>query len=189
MTDKEILEELELHKSWFDYSNFYDLVASQKSFKRYVEIGVWKGNSISYLANLLRDKKGVEIYAVDLFENSNYSDVYGHISRKEIANLYEVYNYNLKRNNVRHLIKDIKGCSWETASQFENNYFDFIFIDAGHLYQDVINDIKAWLPKIRQNGIFAGHDWLGGGIRKAVHDMFSKKSINIYPPQVWSIQL
>ena len=37
--------------------------------------------------------------------------------------------------------------------------YDFIYIDASHEYEDVLNDLKMFLPKLKSNGIIAGHDW------------------------------
>lgn len=178
MTEQEIREELQRDIWWFDFPNFYNLVAYHESFTKFIELGVWKGNSIAYLANLLRNRKDLEIYGVDTFENSNYI---GHtlVKNETVLNLYEIYDYNLKRNNVRHLIKDIKGCSWEAAKQFPDEYFDFILIDADHCYQPVKNDILNWFPKIKKSGVFAGHDWECASIAKAVREIFKDGTYTI----------
>ena len=61
---------------------------------------------------------------------------------------------------------------------FEDNSLDFVFIDASHEYEDVKNDILAWLPKVKRGGILAGHDyyvnqdWFSG-VKKAVNEIFS----------------
>jgi len=187
MTEQEIREELQRDIWWFDFPNFYNLVAYRESFTKFIELGVWKGNSISYLANLLRNRKGVEIYGVDMFEKSNYIS-HTLVKNETVLNLYEIYDYNLKRNNVRHLIKDIKGCSWEVAKQFPDEYFDFILIDADHGYQSVKKDILNWFPKIKKSGMFAGHDWECVHIARAVKEIFKdgtyKLSHSCYPGEL-----
>ena len=50
-------------ENWFNYSKFYDMIAT-KNYKTLVEVGAWKGHSICYLADKLRDKD-VDLYAVD----------------------------------------------------------------------------------------------------------------------------
>lgn len=46
------------------------------------------------------------------------------------------------------------------AKQFENNTLDFVYIDADHRYDVVVEDLRAWWPKVRPGGVFAGHDYL-----------------------------
>jgi len=54
--------------NWFSFKDFYSQIASINEYKIFVELGVWKGHSISYLAKLLKDKKDIKVYAVDIFE-------------------------------------------------------------------------------------------------------------------------
>ncbi len=51
--------------------------------------------------------------------------------------------------------------SFESAvSKFEDNYFDFIYIDGyAHTGQDEGKTLIEWWPKLRTGGIFAGHDY------------------------------
>lgn len=158
--------------NWFNYQSFYDIISSEPTFSKYVELGVWKGHSISYLADKLRYKAGVEIYAVDIFEewnkNKNVLD--------EVKNISNIYNENLLRMNVRHLIQDIRCISWEAAYKFEDESVDFVFIDADHSYDSVLKDIRSWYPKIKPNGIISGHDYrhdpAGMGVVTAVNESF-----------------
>jgi len=56
--------------NWFDYQGFYSKVAKNK-YKILVEIGVWKGHSISFLAKKLKEQDyNFDLYGVDLFEQS-----------------------------------------------------------------------------------------------------------------------
>ena len=56
-----------------------------------------------------------------------------------------------------------------------------IFLDADHSYEAATLDIEAWLPKVKKNGILAGHDYINHlypGVKRAVDDM-SKGNIKI----------
>ena len=67
----------------------------------------------------------------------------------------------------------------EQASQtFEDNSFDFIYIDADHSYEAVKKDIEWWLPKLRGKYI-GGHDFHGGnlGVVRAVIERFGEPRI------------
>ncbi len=81
--------------------------------------------------------------------------------------------------------KHIREIYWmssvKAASLLPNNYFDLIFIDAHHVYESVIEDCRAWWPKLKDGGIFCGHDIDGPkdktgvwGVRKAVEE-FSRE--------------
>ncbi|NTW91009.1 MAG: class I SAM-dependent methyltransferase, partial [Erysipelotrichaceae bacterium] len=54
----------------------------------------------------------------------------------------------------------IKGDSVKSAELFKDESLDFVFIDAGHRYEEVKADIEAWYPKVRKGGIVSGHDYI-----------------------------
>ena len=68
--------------------------------------------------------------------------------------------------------------------------FDLVYIDASHWYDDVVNDINTWLPKIKNGGYLAGHDYIEGiDVLYAVNDFFGKThSITRYPDSSWVIK-
>lgn len=48
----------------------------------------------------------------------------------------------------------------EAVSLFEDNFFDFIYIDGyAHTGQDDGKTLYDWWPKLKHNGIFSGHDY------------------------------
>jgi predicted O-methyltransferase YrrM len=163
--------------NWFQYSPFYDWI-SYKNYTKMAEVGVWKGHSISYLAN--RNPKS-EIYAIDLFEDSDISKIDNKL-QIHVDNIYQIYNKNLELSNTRNIIKDIKSCSWDAAFLFEDNYFDFVFIDADHEYDSVKKDIEAWFPKVKKGGILAGHDYgypKWPGVKIAVDEFSLKNNLKV----------
>jgi hypothetical protein len=189
---KKINKDLRHTNNWFTYSEFYSFIASKK-FNVLVELGVWKGHSISYLADKCRSYQPA-IYAVDLWNKVYSFSLQGGYSKPEtkdaqIPIIYDLYQENLKLTNTRHLITDIKCCSWEAAAQFEDHSVDFVFIDADHSYESTLKDIQAWLPKIKDGGILAGHDYVDKweGVKRAVDENFDK--VNLADGNVWWIQL
>jgi len=177
-------------ESWFNYKSFYDFIGL-KEFDMLVEVGVWKGHSISYLAEQNPNSK---IYAVDLFDET-YRYKKDKL-KKQVPFIYEIYNLNLHRFNVRDRITDIKGFSWESASKFENGEIDFVYIDADHRYRSVKKDLDAWFPKIKAGGIFAGHDYepyanqSHPGVKKAVDEFAVKNNLEVqqFDGCVWYIE-
>lgn len=56
--------------------------------------------------------------------------------------------------------------------------FDLIFIDGGHKYEDVKQDIEVCWPKLKNGGIMAFHDYGGWpGVTKAIDERFDKGKI------------
>jgi len=159
---------------WFNYSNFYNEVA-EKKYRVLVELGTWKGHSIMYLAKKLKQQNyDFDLYGVDLFDDSPIHENKGNEYLKpQMKYLWDVYNENLIRSNVREVVKDIKKNSWEAANEFENESVDFIFIDADHKYESVVKDIQAWLPKLKVGGVMSGHDYTQptAGVKKAVEEL------------------
>lgn len=186
------IEEYANTDNWFDYGWFYEKLVKD-GYRKFAEVGVWKGHSISFLANLLRNEDS-EIYAVDLFENTyKYSEDDSSRDpnlRKQIEIIYDVYNYNLNRTNTRHKIKDVKGISWEMSSKFEDNSLDVVFIDADHQYESVKKDITNWLPKVRKGGILSGHDYRPGNtVAKAVDEVLKDKNVIKGRGSVWYVEI
>jgi len=170
--------------NWFNYQKFYDLI-SEKKFDSLIEVGVWKGHSISYLANKNRDSK---IWAVDLFEDTTDNYYQNDYLNRQIPFIYEIYNMNLIKNDVRDIITDIKGDSQESAEKFSDGSVDFVFIDANHEYDKVVADIDSWYKKIKFGGIISGHDYGSWpGVTQAVNEFVNKNKLNLqtYEGYVW----
>lgn len=53
----------------------------------------------------------------------------------------------------------IQGDSAKSAELFAEGSLDFVYIDAGHDYEDIKRDFLAWFPKVRIGGIVSGHDY------------------------------
>lgn len=50
--------------------------------------------------------------------------------------------------------------SVNAAKQIKDNSLDGVYLDAVHDFPNTLNDIYAWLPKVKENGIIAGHDYM-----------------------------
>lgn len=184
------IKNLQYSEDWFNYQRFYDEIASKK-FNVLVELGTWKGHSISYLGKkLLEQSYDFKLYGVDLFDDSYIHTKEGnsHLA-SQMKYIYDVYNQNLIDAGVREVIKDIKGNTWEVASQFEDNSVDFVFIDADHNYESVKKDILSWLPKMKKGGIMSGHDYFNNtcGVKQAVDEIFP--NVVIGTNNIWMIEI
>ena len=160
--------------NFFNYEKFYDLI-SEQPYTVFVEVGSWLGHSVSYLAQKVKDKPNIKIYAIDLFDDSY--DLRDHKHLDGIR--YKLFQNNLMEANVNDIVVPIKSISWDGAANFSDKSVDFVFIDADHSYEAVKKDIEAWIPKIRKNGIISGHDYSDpSGVKQAVDEKFNNFQIN-----------
>jgi SAM-dependent methyltransferase len=153
-----IYQQEKFGENWFSYPNLYsDIVKQFPSGSKFVEVGSWKGKSSAYMAvEIANSEKEIEFFCVDTWEGGP-----DHQDMEELSQLYVTFLNNMKplENYYSHL----KTTSLEAVERFEDNSLDFVFIDASHEYEDVKNDINAWLPKVKPGGILAGHDYYPEG--------------------------
>lgn len=164
--------ETELGEKWFSYPNLYNKVVKHfPSGSKFVEVGSWKGMSSLYMATeIINSGKNIDFCCVDTWQGSLEHDGF-----ENMETLYDIFLTNMKP--VENYYSHIKNTSLESSKLFEDDSLDFVFIDASHEYEDVKNDILAWLPKVKDGGILAGHDYYVNtdwfpGVKKAVNEIF-----------------
>ena len=169
-------------EDWFTYPKLYsDMIGKYKSGAKFVEVGSWKGRSAVYMAvEILNSNYDIDFSCVDTWEGS--------IEHKEMdvikSNLlYKEFLTNI--SPVKKYINPIRASSKEASSFFEDSSLDFVFIDASHEYEDVLEDIKYWLPKIKKGGTLAGHDYGSSGVNKAVNEYFNNSKFISTEEDCW----
>jgi predicted O-methyltransferase YrrM len=128
-----------------------------------IEIGV--GTGMFSLA-FLKEWQGKKHYCVDTW----YDLQTGETQNQGDAR----YEQALRDLLMDTRISVIRKSSVEAAKDFDNEMFDFVYIDAAHDYEYVIADLKAWFHKVKIGGIIAGHDLNYPGVIKAVEEFFGK---------------
>lgn len=76
----------------------------------------------------------------------------------------------------------IRKTSLEAASLFLDGSLDFIYLDANHSYQSVLNDLHAWFAKVKVGGFLMGDDYEHPGfpgVKKAVDQFFANKNLKV----------
>lgn len=141
----------------------------KENLKRGAEIGVFWGETTFYLADKFPN---LELYGVDLWKQVDWGnkDDEGFRTYEQFP-LNEYYEYVINEAKKYPNVHILKQDSVEAASNFENGFFDFIFIDGDHTYEGVRRDIEAWTPKVSK--IVCGHDIHMAGVKKAVLENFS----------------
>jgi predicted O-methyltransferase YrrM len=157
---------------WFDFFILYAEMVEKFNNAVFMEIGTWKGRSTVYMGSKIKESgKNIKLYALDIFGPFISED-----KPVDTSDIYEEFLSNIEP--FKDIIIPMKGDSRVIHNQFPDKSFDFIFIDGGHDYESVIDDIKGWYPKLKEGGIFGGHDIDWPGVNKAVKEYFGE-SFNI----------
>lgn len=136
-----------------------------------VEVGVLQGENA---AELLSGRDKLILHLIDLWEpfdeNSRYRKTNDPNSKWDNVKWEEFYKKVLaltEKYPGRAFIH--RGRSVDIAGQFEDNLFDFVFIDADHSFEGCYEDILAWWPKVKIGGWLCGHDYNAwSGVTEAV---------------------
>jgi len=70
---------------------------------------------------------------------------------------YETAIKTLNKYDNRSIIK--RQHSNVAVKEFDDNSLDFCYIDAGHNYKAIKEDISIWYPKVKPGGLFCGDDY------------------------------
>jgi len=125
------------------------------------EIGCYYGESTLMWAS---SEKITKIYAIDPWQD--FYDINDGASQK--GNMAEVEKTFDENTSAINKIIKVKQKSLEAAQHIENNSLNFVYLDGSHKYEDVVNDIITWIPKIKKGGILAGHDIMWRDVALAV---------------------
>lgn len=123
-----------------------------QGFKIGAEIGVFKGE---YSKELLEIIPELKLYGVDNWGN-NGTTGRGRDDRQKgyLRTLEDLKSYI---ESGQYII--LKKNSMLALADIPNASLDFVFIDAGHDYQSVKDDVTGWTKKVRAGGIVSGHDY------------------------------
>ena len=125
-----------------------------------VEVGVWKGDFSKQIWNISNPNLLVLVDSWTFDEkvrgcapqvngeeplNQNFFNQAKKDTYKKFENFQNVHILDLN--------------SLDASSNYEDNFFDYIYIDAEHTYEAVSSDLKAWYPKLKKNGTLFGDDY------------------------------
>lgn len=138
-----------------------------------VEIGLWKGLSISSILDTCVEQNN-QLFGVDNWSPPE-SDLYLAEARKN--DVRAVFEQNMQLLNHADTVKILEMDSVRAADNFKNGTLDLVFIDGDNTYEGVISDINAWWPKLKEGGILSGHDLhfmegVGRALNELLHERF-----------------
>jgi hypothetical protein len=140
-----------------------------------VEVGTFQGE---FSKEILENWEGT-LYMVDVWRelsDKEYLDSSNH-GNFENGVYHEAMN-NIKGLEDRAIM--IRASSEISSRIFEDNSLDFVYIDANHAYDYVVQDIDLWYPKVKNGGYLCGHDYINLDWYNDPNFLDNKKDKHIY---------
>ncbi len=147
-----------------------------------VEFGSLYGRSTRAICDNTEGK----VWAVDLWNNQGQNPDGTYFERFE-GSLLNLFNQNLDEHLGSQKLITFQGSTLEFLFHNYNNpqgligKVDWVFIDAGHLYEEVKNDIEIARKLLKPGGIISGHDYgegAWGGVKQAVDELIGTVEVS-----------
>jgi len=176
--------------------NFFLEEVKKKNPKTFLEIGVFHGVTARNVCELLYQihKDDFKYIGLDLFEENdeNKSEV---IPNTIFSNPFKkIYFKYIKKQNpysqdaVADLLKKfkdnvslIKGNSNLILKKIDMSKVDYVFLDGGHAYETVKNDLNCCIEVINSNGTVLCDDYNFGhlpDVKNAIDEFVKKNNFN-----------
>ena len=177
-------------------SSYCDLVAALPGRRlRGAEIGVARGELSHYL--LAHIKRLHRLYMIDQWCEIPAGHSYRRTRDSLASQTAEQWQdmETLSRTVASYFPKRaviIKQPSSEAVQPFRDNWLDFVFIDADHSYEGCLTNLREWYPKVRNGGLFSGHDYRHTrfrGVSKAVDEFAAANGLTVTASRghIWSV--
>lgn len=130
-------------------------ITKEFPFGKGVEVGTFKGE---FSKEILQNWNGT-LYMVDVWRplsDEEYLDSSNH--GNFVNGVYGEAMKNISGYEDQGIM--IRATSEISSKLFEDNSLDFVYIDANHAYDYVVQDIELWYPKLKQGGYLCGHDYI-----------------------------
>jgi len=166
--------------------------------KNFLEVGVFHGVTSRNVCDLLNSIHGKDFKftGIDLFLNKNEVDKEEFIPKTQFSNPLKTfyYKYIIRLEpysivSVKKLLKKyekniniIKGNSNYVIKKISLDEVDYVFLDGGHKYETVLNDLKSLKKVIENNGVILCDDYdltYAPGVKKAIDEYVLLNHFNL----------
>jgi len=171
-------------QGWGSNEPIFSRLIEEIKPKLIIEIGTWKGASAIHMAGYLSEDSSVICIDSWLEEDVGYS------TEKE----YNQFLYNVKRMDLENVIVPYPKTSLEALSMLKHYEVkaDLIYIDAGHTYNEVMQDMKDCWKILKVGGVMFGDDYVHSywkEIPTAVADFCKNNNVeSIIESRFWQIE-
>lgn len=181
-------------QGWGSQAAIFEQIMSKLRPSKMIEVGSWKGASAIHIANLAKSL-GIQdfvLLCVDTWlgspEHWSIRDDADFMPSLKLLNgypqLYRQFLANVVLSGHSDCIVPFP-ISSDGAAQFlrtKSVVFDAAYIDAGHEYRSVRNDLEAFWPLVRPGGVMFGDDFVAGwhGVVRAVSEFADSGGFQLY---------
>jgi hypothetical protein len=119
------------------------------------EVGVYSGE---WSQDILQICKPAKLHLIDLWPQGKLVSNAGEeeLGERLYARVLDRFCHEIETGKVIcHRCNSVS-----VASEFDDYYFDWIYIDADHSYKGVRNDLEYYFWKVRPGGYILGHDYV-----------------------------
>lgn len=160
------------------------LLQTLPKFSIGAEIGVNKGSFSERILEIVQPKK---LHLIDpwKFKVGEFYEAGETIYDQKILdirfeNVTKKFTTEIKKGQV--VIN--RSTSDEILPKFDDNYFDWIYVDGNHLYEFVKKDLELCYMKIKNGGLITGDDYYDdgrdqGAVKKAVCEFINTGSVQV----------
>jgi len=170
----------------------------KKKPKHFLEIGVFHGVTSRNVCDLLQQMHGKDFSftGIDIFTSDSEETKDEVIPQTKFSNPLKTiyYKYIVKldpysKESVEKLlskhkenVKIIKGNSNKVLKEILLDRIDFVFLDGGHKYETVLNDLKSLTKIVINKGVILCDDYdltYAPGVKKAIDEYVLLNNFNL----------
>lgn len=145
------------------------------------EIGVWKGEFSEWILQITSPSC---FHLVDPWEyQCEFPErMYGGSVAKNQVDMDQIYQSVKNKFSPFSNVIFNKGKSQIVLNEFDDDYFDWVYIDGNHYYDYVLHDLEICYLKVKSHGMITGDDYTWGAkdgfpVMQAVQDFVNKKKL------------
>lgn len=141
------------------------------------------------IAMLPRDMSGIELGSA-LGESAEMFCASGKFKGVVCVDLFRNEDaFDERMEPYRGMILKLKGRTDAMACRLADNAYDFIYVDATHTYEAVLQDLTLYVPKVSAGGWIGGHDWAAKyGTEQAVREYFGDVDVHHFCDSSWLLR-
>lgn len=174
-------------QGWDSTSSAFVDVIDKYQPKLIIEVGTWKGGSAIHMAELLKQRTAdFEIVCVDTWlgsvehwEGDSYLGWHDELEMGR-PTIYQQFMSNVIHKGLTDYITPFPIDSLNAAEFFKRKNIvpDMVYVDAGHEYASVKNDLFAYANIVRDGGVVLGDDWFHEPIKRAAIELFGVEKVH-----------
>tara|TARA_R100001198_G_C5179409_1_gene176746 strand:- start:317 stop:910 length:594 start_codon:yes stop_codon:yes gene_type:complete len=148
-----------------------------------IEIGSYMGESTHIFGSC---GLFTEINCIEPFSGTeNFNDKNNHTWEE----VWEEYDINTRQ--FKDIVKLHEDYSYDekVLSKFNDDEYDFIYVDGNHSFESTRQDFELYIPKIKSNGVLGGHDYQQGfGVDDALEEICDPSNLILFRDSSWLIK-